>query len=754
MSTVAHAPPILETKLRPPGRRPGLVARPDLLARLDAGSARRLTLVTAPAGWGKTTLVGDWLAERAGDGAAWVALDDGDNDPARFWRYVAEALRRAGAPVEEQAVGALSAGGETAEAGLSALLNALAAAPRATVLALDDYHLIDDEEIHGAVGFLCANAPDGLRLVVTSRADPPLGLARLRARGDLAELRAEDLRFSEREAGALLAEAAGMALEEEEVARLRARTEGWAAGLYLAGLSLRGREDAAGFIADFAGDDRLVVDYLADEVLEGLPADLRAFLLRTSVLSRLSGPLCDAVAGTSGSARVLAELESSNLFLVPLDNRREWYRYHHLFGELLQHELALSSPGEVAGLHRRAAAWHLADGSVDDAIHHAAAAGDLAQAADLISENWSDHLRRGWTVTTQRWLELLPLETVRADVRLCLAEAWLAVNLGLPEDADRWLAASEAAADHHGDATLAASRVAARSLERLLAGDAPEALRVGREALAATEGDVTWWRAAACLAAGIAMHACDLKDEAHPVLVECADIGRRTGAWAPALVALCHLADQEVERGDLEAAERFAREALAYAEQESHAEYPHAAGAHSGLGQVLAARGELDAAQAHADRGAELAARGRAPTEIAYSVIVRGEVALARRDGDLARACARDARALLEGAPAPGSHLAQKLRVLEDAMRAAPRPEAPAGARDLTERELAVLRMLPGTASAREIADQLYVSHNTVKTQVKSIYRKLGVATRAEAVARGRELGLLGGPLARERLTG
>lgn len=237
----------------------------------------------------------------------------------------------------------------------------------------------------------------------------------------------------------------------------------------------------------------------------------------------------------------------------------------------------------------------------------------------------------------------------------------------------------------------------------------------------------------------------DQMDEARVALEECAAVGRRTGAWAPALVALCHLADQEAQAGDLDAAERHAREALAYAEEESHSEYPHAAGAHTGLAQVLAGRGDLEGAQAQADRGAELAARGRAPTEIAYSVIVRGEVALRRGDADLARACARDARALLDSAPAPGDHLVQKLRVLDETLRAAPRTAAPpaSGGADLTERELAVLRLLTGLASAREIADQLYVSHNTVKTQIKSIYRKLGVATRAEAVARARELGLL-----------
>ena len=383
-------------------------------------------------------------------------------------------------------------------------------------------------------------------------------------------------------------------------------------------------------------------------------------------------------------------------------------------------------------------------------MRHSAAAGDLDRAADLIAVHWSDHLRRGWTTTAQRWLELLPPETVRGDVRLCLAEAWLAINLGLPAEADRWLVAAEAAGGPGDDRELAANAIAARSLERLLAGDAEEAMRIGREALEATAGDVSWWRAAGCLAAGISLHAMDRMDESYPILEECADVGRRTGAWAPALVALCHMADQDVGAGDLVAAERHAREALDYAEDELHAEYPHAAGAHTGLARVLAARGDLEAAQAFADRGDELAHRGRAPTEIAYSVVVRGQIAVARGDEPLARACARETRALLDSAPAPGSHLAAELAELEAGLAATAAPAAPAApaAGDLTDREAAVLRMLAGTASLREIADELFVSHNTVKTQVKSIYRKLGVATRADAVARGRELGLLAGSLA------
>ena len=742
MTTVAPSPPLVETKLRPPATRPGHVPRPDLLARLDDAAGRRLTLVAAPAGWGKTTLVGDWLARR-GEGAGWVALDPGDDDPARFWRYVAEALRRAGVPLDDQAVGALGAEGDTFDAGLSALVNAAAALPRPAVLALDDYHAVTSPRVHAAVAALLERLPDGLRLVMTTRSDPPIGLARLRAHGDLAEIRAPDLRFTGDEAAALLRAATGAALDEGEVEALRRRTEGWAAGLYLAALSLRERDDAGRFIEAFAGDDRLVVDYLASEVLEGLPDAHRRFLLRTSVLARLCGPLCDAVAGTEGSARLLGALERSNLFLVPLDNRREWYRYHHLFGELLQHELALTAPGEIPELHRRACAWHREHGLVEEAVRHALAAGDVAVAAELVAANWSQQLRSGYTGTAQGWLDALPPEVVAADPCLCMAGAWIAVNLGRPDDAARWLAAAEAALTGPADPELAGSMLAARSLERLLAGDVDAAIALGREAVAATADPGSWMRAAACLSLGIALHAADDLPTSRPVLEEAVTVGRATGSWAPALVALCHLVEHAMAAGDVDGAEALAREALAYAADERHAEYPHAAGAHTGLARVLAARGDAEGALREAERGVELARRGRAPTEIAYSVLVRGEVALAAGDVPAARAAAREARGLLTGA-AGARRLTAALLQLEAATREAPTP--PAGdAGELTERELTVLRLLGGLASAREIAAELYVSHNTVKTQIRSIYRKLGVATRAEAVARARERGLLGG---------
>ncbi|HMN99337.1 MAG TPA: LuxR C-terminal-related transcriptional regulator [Miltoncostaeaceae bacterium] len=747
MQTLA-GPPLIETKLRPPDRRAGFVPRPELVARLEAQvAAHRLTVVSAAAGWGKTTLVVDWLAAREAP-TAWVALDDSDNDPARFWRYVSEALGRAGIALDAQAVGALSGADATRELGLTELINAVAGATERTVLALDDLHAVNEPSIVDSLAFLVPRLPDNLRLVVTTRTDPPIGLARLRARGDLGEVRAGDLRFTGQEAARLLGDAIGAELPADEVERLRARTEGWAAGLYLAGLSLRGRDDAASFIADFAGDDRLVVDYLAAEVLEGQPRERRNFLLRTAILPRLTAPLCDAVTGREGSAAVLTGLERSNLFLVPLDSRREWYRYHHLFGELLRHELMLEAPGEVAELHRRASRWFESQGDMDEAIHHASAAGDLARAADLIAGCWAGYERSGWTATTQRWMALLPDDRVRADPRLCLAAALIAINLGRAQAAAPWLDAAERAASlpgAPGDPRVVASDVAAgRSLVALLSGDTPAAVAIGREALTLSEGIAPWSRAIACLALGIALHAADERDEAYPYLEEVAALAET--AQAPAVVALSHLADTDLDRGDVALAEARARQAIDLASQERHAEYPHAAGAHGGLARARSRQGDPAAAREFADRAVDLARRGHSAPETAHAILVRAAVLAAAGDPDAARADVDEARAMLDGAVGAANLI--RMAALVEQQLAGPGASATGGGAaavggDLTDRELAVLRRLTGDGSAREIAADLFVSHNTVKTQMRAIYRKLGVATRDDAVATARERGLL-----------
>ena len=346
---------LLATKLHMPGPRPGLVPRPRLTARLDEGLARGLVLVCAPAGYGKTVLLADW-ARRGEHPVAWLSLDAGDNDPARFWRHAVAALDRARPGTGERVAPLLGPPAPSSFQGLvTALINDLAADE--ALLVLDDYHLISARQVHESLAFLVEHRPAGICVVLASRSDPPLPLARLRARGQLTEIRAAELRFTPAEAGELLQHAAS-ALPDASVAALAARTEGWAAGLQLAALSLRGHDDAAGFVAAFTGSHRYVLDYLAEEVLEGQDEQLRTFLLETSVLERLSGPLCDAVTGREGSQALLEEAERAGLFLIPLDEVRGWWRYHHLFADLLRARLQQEQPGRVAQLHRNAAAWY------------------------------------------------------------------------------------------------------------------------------------------------------------------------------------------------------------------------------------------------------------------------------------------------------------------------------------------------------------------------------------------------------------
>src|SRR3984957_4684054 len=390
---------LLASKLYAPRPQPGFVPRQRLMQALGEGLAR-------------------------GRGVAWLALDGGDNAPARFWRYAVAALDRA-RPGLAARVGPLPPG--PAEGLVTALINELAAdpGPDEVVLVLDDYHLVDSGPVHQSVAFLLEHLPPGLRVVVSGRADPPLPLARLRARGQLAELRAEDLRFTPEEAAALLGEAAGPGVPAAAAQELAARTEGWAAGLRLAGLSLRGHADAAGFVAAFSGSHRFVLDYLADEVLDGQTEPVRAFLLETSVLERLSGELCDAVTGRVGSQAMLENIERAGLFLVPLDEVRGWWRYHHLFADLLRARLQAEQPPErVQALHRAAAAWSQEHGLADDAVRHALAAGDGAWAARLVERHVEELLGRSEGATLRRWLSALPGQAVRDRPRLCLAQAY------------------------------------------------------------------------------------------------------------------------------------------------------------------------------------------------------------------------------------------------------------------------------------------------------------------------------------------
>ncbi|HEV3505610.1 MAG TPA: hypothetical protein VG637_10075 [Actinomycetes bacterium] len=488
---------LLATKLHIPRPRPGLVARPRLLDRLGEGVSRQLVLVCTPAGFGKTTLLADW-AHTGQRPVAWLSLDAGDNDPARFWRHVAAALDTVRPGVAER-VAALSGGlSASFQVVVTTLVNELADVAEPVVLVLDDYHLVQAPPVHQSLELLLEHPPAGLRLVLASRADPPLPLARLRASGQLTELREADLRFTREEAAALLGAAVGVELPDAAVAALEARTEGWVAGLQLAALSLEGHLDVDAFVRTFSGSHRYVLDYLTEEVLDRQPRELRGFLLETSILDRICGPLADATTGRSNSQALLEQVERANLFLIPLDEVRGWWRYHQLFADLLRAWLEREEPERVLELHRAAAAWSEEHGLADDAIRHARAAADLPWAARLVERHFEAVLGRREDATLRRWLELLPAEVVRSRPRLCLLQAFWALIGSQVEAVERLLDAAERAFADAGDepyepavgrdASLVANVPAAIARLRAgaahLRGDATQTIRFARRALA------------------------------------------------------------------------------------------------------------------------------------------------------------------------------------------------------------------------------------------------------------------------------
>ena len=443
--------PLLETKLYAPRPRPGLVHRSRLSERLDRGVESKLTLVSAPAGFGKTTLLAEWLASVPSEGwsTAWLSLDQGDNEPATFWTYLITALQTVAPGIGASALPLLQAGQPPSiEAGLAALLNELSAVPDDVVLVLDDYHAIDAHDIQGGMAYLLEHLPHQVHVVITTRADPTLPVGRLRGRGELVEIRAADLRFTPDEAAAYLNGMMGLDLAAPDIAALEGRTEGWIAALQLAALSMQGRDDIAGFIAGFSGDDRYIVDYLVEEVLQRQPERVRSFLLQTSILDRLSGPLCDAVTGQGGGKAMLEALDRGNLFLIPLDDRRRWYRYHHLFADVLRAHLLDEQPDLAPVLHLRAAEWYELNGERSEAIRHALAAEDVDRAADLI-ELAIPALRQGrQEATLRRWIDALPERLFR--VRPVLALGYVGSRLVSGElegvearlrDAERWVGA-------------------------------------------------------------------------------------------------------------------------------------------------------------------------------------------------------------------------------------------------------------------------------------------------------------------------
>jgi LuxR family transcriptional regulator, maltose regulon positive regulatory protein len=637
---------MIATKLYVPKLRRGLVTRPRLRVRLRRGAESRLTLVSAPAGFGKTTLLAEWLAEAPGEdrSVAWLSLDSSDNEPASFWTCVVTALQTAVPGIGSSALELIASSPLPTDLVLTTVLNELAAAPREVWLVLDDYHLVDSHDVRKGMAFLLEHLPPNVHIVISTRADPDLPLSRWRVRGELVEIRAADLRFTSDETAAYLNEATGLHLAAGDVEVLEERTEGWIAALQLAALSIQGREDVSSFIARFAGNDRYIVDYLVDEVLAQQPEPVREFLLHTAVLDRLTGPICDALTGRDDGSHMLTTLERANLFLVPLDDQRQWYRYHHLFAGVLRARLLAEQPDLVPLLNQRASGWYEAHDLAEDAVRHALAARDFDRAANLMELAAPEIRRNRQDPMMIGWLKALPDDAVRRSPVLSVFYGYMLMVSGDLDAAEPRLDDGERAlaAIPEGSAPPRADTEELRTL--------PATIAIYRASLAQARGDV----------AGTAAHARRALDLAGPN-----DHLARGGAagflglaaWANGdvssgldtftqAVASLHaagnlvdelsstvvLADMWLAAGHPSKARRLYLRALQVSEAHGEAVARATPDLHVGLSEMDHEVGDLEAAKRHLERAAALS-EGAAMTESRYRwFVAMGRVADAEGD--------------------------------------------------------------------------------------------------------------------------
>jgi LuxR family maltose regulon positive regulatory protein len=639
--------PLLSTKLHPPQARPKLVARPRLVEGLAREPGRRLTLLSAPAGFGKTTLLSEWLGTYADGGhhVAWLSLDEGDNDPVRFLSYLVGALRSVEEGIGEAILAALrSPEPPRMEALAGVLINEMAALPNGLDLILDDYHTIDSEGVHGIVSFLLEHLPENIHLVLSGRVDPPLPLSKLRARNQMAEIGPAELAFTREETATFLKGVMGLDLSAEDVAMLEERTEGWIAGLQLAALSMRDRTDLPGFVEAFSGSHRDVLDFLAEEVLERQPEHVRDFLLKTSVLDSLTGPLCDALTGRSDGQSMLVRLETENLFVVALDDDRVWYRYHNLFAEFLRGRLRRESPDRMGELHLNASKWNEQNGAVPSAVEHALSAGDHGRAARLMERGIGQTWYRGEVATLLGWLGRL-CEGAMHDRPLL--KIWYAAALmltGGPEGVGALLDEAEGAVrdDAEDPHYVLATAASVRSQHARRLGQAEEAVAHARRALTLLPEDNLNPRpfAALCLADAY-LAAGD--GEAIPAFAEAGALGRAAGHDYVALSAMASEAHLRLAQGSLRAADDVLRRALAYAAERRSELLPAVGSVRIGMGELLYEWDDLEAASRHLAQGVELAERTGDVEILKWGHIAISQVRLARGDAKGASAAAQEA---------------------------------------------------------------------------------------------------------------
>ncbi len=754
--------PIISTKLHIPRQPAYLVPREYLVNKLEAGRQGKLILVSAPAGFGKTSLIAEW-AQRCTDEClvSWVHLDQNDNDLNRFLSYIIAALQS-----HQQEIGeaALFGMGSTPPAPneniLTSLVNDLDSLDGDLILILDDYHRVNIPEIHDGVSFLIEHLPAHVVIVLATRADPPLALHKLRAQGELTEIRAVDLRFSLKDTEALFESALNRKIDDQDIKALDKRVEGWVAGLQMVALSMQNREDTHEFVESFSGSHRFIMDYLSEEIFNNQPKQIQEFLLLTSVLDRLCGPLCDAIlidgiretgsqgdaypleehGGISQSKDLLEELERSNLFLQPLDDEKRWYRYHHLFAELLQQRLRQTWPEKIPGLLARAARWFAEEQFYDEAFNYALASDNFDFAADLIESEALGLLKSGALTTLMAGLKRLPDGSILVRPWLCVYYGWVLLLTGDFSEIPRYLHAAEGHQEDLPDLKDIQGHIAAiRSYASLLGGDMQVGYDQARKAQALLpEEDLTARSVVAFVLGGVKVMQQDISG-AIEAMQAAGEMGERAGNIHLAVPAWSAVGYLLISQGKLTAAEAAYDRAMKLATGKGGRPLPIAANVYSGLAQLYLARNDLVNARQAAEQGIELADRWGNMDSLAGNYLSLAQInQLEGQASEAQQALEQVKQIAATHTLTPG---------IEERLAAIEAQEKDGGqgmlVEPITERELEVLRLMAEGHSNLEIAEQLVVALGTVKAHTSSIYRKLDVRSRTEAVIKASELGLL-----------
>ncbi|HLN68617.1 MAG TPA: LuxR C-terminal-related transcriptional regulator [Streptosporangiaceae bacterium] len=721
--------------------------RPELIKYL-AGAEVKLILVAAPPGFGKTTLVAQWRCSPVDRKPfAWVCVDRGDNDPVRLWWHVVSSLHLVCPAFDSEKVLATLRGQDPDFGGtvLPVLVHEMASLPEQVVLVLDDYHLIKNATCHEQVALLLGRLPPSVRVVIATRADPPLPLARMRALGEMAEIRARELRFDVQQAAELIHAIVAAELSERDLASLVRRTEGWPAGLHLAALSMRRDPSPDAFVRQFSGANRFIVDYLVEDVLNQQPSGIREFLTRTSILGRFCAPLCEAVTGSADAAAIIDVLVRENLFVVPPDEHRQWFRYHHLFAQVLRGQLAATESSLVPILHTRASAWHRAYGSADEAIAHALAAGDADGATDLIARHFHAYDDSGRGATVRHWLRQLGDDRIAVSPLAAHCAAWTAALSGDLPVVQRCLPAIEAAGGAGPLPDGMRSFASSAAILRTICGfDGLGAMgAAGLRAVALETDPGSRWYSAAHGGLSTALY---WAGEYGSAGVHAQEARLNPEATAPfRLLAAAVLTWLEVEAGRLTQAGELASEAWELGANPSLGlgGTARSSFAYLATGAVHAAQGHLGEARSELEHALEMRRKwpGISPWPKLESLLRLAPVLAGLGERTGTAAVLAEARQMIESLPDGADAQLARLTLLERRVGGRTRPVV--SGEPLTERERDVLRMLQGTLSLRDIGRELFLSPNTIKTHTRTLYRKLDVSDRQDAVARGRELGLI-----------